>query len=326
MKRIISILLVLVLLFSVGCSKKEKKTEQTKVRFVLDWTPNTNHTGLYVAKEKGYFKEANIELEIVAPPQDGATSLVAANKAEFGVGFQDFLSGAFAKKEPLPVTAVLAVINHNTSGILTMKEKGIDSPKKLEGKKYATWDAPIEKAIIKNVVEKDGGDYSKVKMIPNTVTDIVQALKTNIDAVWSFYAWDGIIAKHKGLKTNFIAFKDVNPVFDYYTPVIIANNKFLKENKEVSKKFVQALVKGYEFAIKNPKEAADILIKNVPELDKEIIYKSQEWISKQYKADGKKFGYIDPKRWNNFFKWLHENKLVEMEIPKDFGFTNEFNK
>ena len=87
----------------------------------------------------------------------------------------------------------------------------------------------VEQAMIKNVVEKDGGDFSKVKLVPSNYSDIFTGLGNDIDAVWIFYGWDGIATKVKNVDVDYFAFKDINPVFDYYTPTIIANNEFLKE-------------------------------------------------------------------------------------------------
>ena len=67
-----------------------EKEEPEKLTFVLDWTPNTNHTGLYVAQSLGYFEDQGLEVEIVQPPEDGANTLVASGKAQFGVSFQGF--------------------------------------------------------------------------------------------------------------------------------------------------------------------------------------------------------------------------------------------
>lgn len=130
-----------------GALKEEKKAENKteNLTFVLDWTPNTNHTGLYVAKEKGYFEDEGLEVEIVQPPEDGADALVASGKAQLGVSFQDTMAPAVAGEDALPNTAIAAVVQHNTSGIISRKGEGMDRPKGLEGKKYATWDAPIEK-------------------------------------------------------------------------------------------------------------------------------------------------------------------------------------
>lgn len=332
-KKIAAVLLCVSMVFSMAaCGEKpaEKegetaKKEQEKITFVLDWTPNTNHTGLYVAQNQGYFEEEGLEVEIVQPPEDGADALVASGKAQFGVSFQDSMAPGVAGENALPTTAVAALVQHNTSGIISRKGEGMDTPKGMEGKKYATWDAPVEKAMIKNVVEQDGGDFSKVEMIPSTVTDEVSALKSkSVDSIWVFYAWAGVATEVAGLETDYFAFKDMNPVFDYYTPVVIANNSFLEEKPETAKAFLKALKKGYEFAIEKPEEAAKILCEASPELDEKLVLASQEYLKDEYKAEVEQWGYIDPARWNAFYQWLNDNDLAETEIPENAGFSNDY--
>ena len=336
-KRIYAILLAAVMAVAVAaCGSTEKKndtegTEQQdgkgleKVTFVLDWTPNTNHTGLYVAQEKGYFEEAGLEVEIVQPPEDGAEVLVASGKAQFGISFQDTMASALIGEDALPITAVAAVLQHNTSGIISRAGEGMDSPKGMEGHSYATWNTPIEIATLKKVVTDDGGDFSKVELIPSTVTDEVSALKTNsVDSIWIFYGWAGVKMELEGLATDYFAFADIDPVFDYYTPVVIAGNQFLEEKPETAKAFLKALRKGYEFAIENPEEAADILCKEAPELDKELVVASQKYLKDQYQAEAEYWGYIDAERWNNFYNWINENELVGGTLPLNQGFSNDY--
>lgn len=306
-------------------SNNTDEKELEKITFVLDWTPNTNHTGLYVAQEKGFFEEAGLDVEIVQPPEDGAVVLVASGKAQFGISFQDSLAAALAGEDALPVTSVASVIQHNTSGIISRAGEGMDTPKGMEGHSYATWNGAIELATLEEVVKADGGDFNKVELIPSTVTDEVSALKTkSVDSIWIFYAWAGVKTELEGLDTDYFAFADIDPVFDYYTPVIISNNKFLEENPDTAKAFLEAVTKGYEFAIENPEEAADILCEAAPELDSELVLASQNYLADQYQADAEYWGYIDAERWNNFYSWVNENELVEDEVPLDTGFTNEY--
>ena len=142
-------------------------------------------------------------------------------------------------------------------------------------------------------------------MIPNTVTDVVTALKTDIDAVWVYYAWDGVATELAGLQTNFLNFADYGKELDYYSPVIIANNDYLKKNPE------EAIKKGYEYAIANPEEAAKILVKNAPELKLELVTESQKWLASKYKADAAEWGVIDQSRWALFYEWLFKNSLIK---------------
>ena len=329
-KRIMALLLVFImLLMGTGCSDGKNNTgnnkELTKVTFVLDWTPNTNHTGLYVVQSKGYFAEAGLEVEIVQPPEGGAEVLVASGKAQFGVSFQDSMAPALVGENALPITAVAALVQHNTSGIISRKGEGMDRPGGMEGKKYATWEGPLELATVKHVMEADGGVYEKLELIPSTITDEISALQSrSVDAIWIFYGWAGVKAEVAGLETDYFAFADIDPVFDYYTPVVIGNNEFMRTNPETAKAFLAALAKGYEDAIADPAGAAAILCEAAPELDRELVLASQNYMSAQYKAEVERWGYIDPARWNGFYSWLNDKGLMEEEIPENFGFTNDY--
>ena len=295
-----------------------------KVTFALDWTPNTNHTGLYVARERGYYKDAGIDLEIVQGPEDGADALVASGDAQFGVSFQDTMASYVSGKDQLPVTAVASIIQHNTSGIISMKDKGITSPAKMCGHTYATWEMPIEQGVIQRCVENDGGDFSQVKMVPSTVTDEVTALKEDqVDSIWIYWAWAGEKCKLAKLDTNYFAFADIEPVFDFYTPVIIANNDFIKSDEATVKAFVDATRKGYKDCIEDPDAAAEILLKAAPELESELVHASQNYLAEQYQADAKDWGVIDPKRWDAFFEWVSDQGFAD-PIEAGAGMTDKF--
>ena len=302
-------------------------TAEEPITVVLDWTPNTNHTGIYVALANGYFEEAGLNVQVVQPPEDGAVALVASGKAQFGVSFQDSLAPAFAGDSPMPVTAVAALIQHNTSGIVSRAGEGMDSPKGLEGKKYATWDLDVEKATIREVMEADGGNFDLVELIPSTVTDEVSALQSgSVDAIWIFYGWAGIACEVAGLPIDYFEFADIDPVFDYYTPVLIGNDAWLEENPDTAKAFLTALGKGYTYATEHPAEAADILMEAAPELkaNSELVYASQEYLAAEYIADAARWGEFDGARWAAFFNWLNENDLLDGELGPNFGYTNEY--
>ncbi len=332
-KKILTAVLAGAMVFSLtacGGSSGKSSSDTSKLKQVtvcLDWTPNTNHTGLYVAMKKGYFKKQGLKVRVVQPSDDGAEQIVGSGKAQFGVSAQDTMASAIVGKNKVPIVAVAAILQHNTSGIISRKADGITSPKGLMNHKYATWDLPIEKAMLKQLVEQEGGDFSKVKMIPSTVTDEASALKKkSVDAIWVFNGWATIACRQAGLNVNFWYFKDLNKTFDYYTPVYIANESYLKKNPKQAKAFMKALSEGYDYAAKHPKASANILMDENKELksNKKLVYASQKYISKQYISDAKQWGYIDPARWNLFYSWLNQNKLVSQTLKKNQGFTNEY--
>ena len=324
MKKFVMFLLCITLILGLtACGGQQEQT----VTVVLDWTPNTNHTGIYVALANGYFEEAGLDVQVVQPPEDGAVTLVASGKAQFGISFQDSLAPAFAGDSPMPVTAVAAIIQHNTSGIVSRAGEGMDTPRGLEGKKYATWDLDVEKATIRDVMAADGGNFDLVELIPSTVTDEVSALQSgSVDAIWIFYGWAGVACEVAGLDTDYFEFADIDPVFDYYTPVLIGSNAWLEENPDAARAFLAALSKGYTYAAEHPAEAADILMEAAPELkaNSALVYASQEYLAGEYIADAARWGEFDGERWAAFFNWLNENDLMEQKLDPDFGYTNDY--
>lgn len=328
MKKIIAIMLSLVLLFGLcAClNSADEESDIKEITLCLDWTPNTNHTGFYVADKLGYYEEAGIKVTIVQPPEGGAEAMTAAGQAQFGISAQDSLAANFASDEPMKITAVATILQHNTSGIISRDAK---TPKDLEGKRYSTWDSPTEKAIIRYVMEKDGGDFSKVELIPNVITNEAEALKHgDTDAVWIYYAWSGINAELSGLDFEYFDFREIDEVFDFYTPVIIANDSFLESDPDTAVAFLSATAKGYEYAIENPEEAAQILIDGDETGSllgsEELVIESQKWIGQQYKADVDRWGFINPERWNAFYNWLGAEGLTESIIPDNTGFANDY--
>ncbi len=324
MKKLTALILALAMLLTLSACGGQK---EEPITLVLDWTPNTNHTGIYVALQKGWFEEAGLNVQVVQPPEGGSALLVAAGNAQFAVTAQDSIAPALTGENAMPITTVAAILQHNTSGIVSRKGEGMDTPKGLEGHKYATWDSPVEKATIRQVMTADGGDFDKVVLIPSTVTDEVSALRSgDVDAIWIFYGWAGIACEVAGLPIDYFDFADFDPVLDFYTPIIVSNNDWLQNNPETARAFLSALSRGYEFAAENPKEAADILMEAAPELkaNQELVYRSQEYLAGAYIADAARWGEIDPDRWGGFFTWLNDNGLMEVPLDPAAGFTNDY--
>lgn len=322
MKKVWLTLITSLLAFSLSIANVEALEQ---VDFILDWVPNTNHTGLYVAQEKGYLEEIGVELIIRRPPEGSTTELIGLGQAQFGISFQDSLAHRFVAG--LPVTAVATIIEHNTSGVIANQSTNIKTPKDMVGFRYGTWNDPTELAMLKFIVEKDGGDYDKVELVPNQADNSVVGLANEMfDSAWIYYAWDGIMAEFQDVPTNFFLFSDYAEELDYYSPVIIANNDYLTKNPEQAKAIMQAIKKGYQFAIENPDEAAEILIKNAPELEdqKEFVLASQRWISKEYSENAEEWGMIEKQRWDAFYQWLVDHELVDEKLLEGTYFTNDF--
>ena len=327
MKRMLVVLLAVMMIAGISGSYAEEKS-LTKIVFCLDWTPNTNHTGIYAAEALGYYREKGLDVQIVQPPENGAVLMCAAGQAQFAVDAQDTMAASLDLEEPLGITAVAAILQHNTSGILSLAGEGITSAGGLENRVYSTWNSPIELAMLRYCMEKEGADFDTVKLIPNNITDEPAALAAHqTDAVWIFYGWSGINAEVSGVACDYWDFASLSEDLDYYTPVILANNDFLRESPEVARAFLEATAKGYEYAAGHPEEAADMLIAgdSTGSLSdaKDLVYASQKWLSERYIADAKAWGTIAPERWNRFYAWLHDNGLTVHDLS-GIGFSNDY--
>lgn len=326
MKKFYSLLLILGLLVSLaGCSSNrsvKEKEDLQKVTVLLDWFPNTNHTGLYVAQEKGYFKEAGLDVKITQATEGGTSQLVAANKADFGISYQEEVTTA--RSEGVPVVALAAIIQHNTSGFAAPVSKGIKTPADFTGKTYGGWGTPIENAFINYLMEKNQADFNTVKIVNIGSADFFTSMEKNIDFSMIYYGWTGIEAEQKKIPLDFIAFKDQDPALDFYSPVVVSSEAQISKNPELVKKFIQACSQGYQYAIAHPTEAGEILIKHVPESNKELVMASQVYLSPRYQGDAPRWGEMKPEVWKNFADFMYSHQLIKQPIDPDKAFTNQF--
>ncbi|WP_058308066.1 ABC transporter substrate-binding protein [Gracilibacillus massiliensis] len=318
----ISFVFVLFTFLLTACGNSDSTEELEEVTFVLDWTPNTNHTGLYVAQEEGYFEEQGLDVEIVMPGEAGADQTVAAGKAQFGISAQEAVTEA--RVQDIPIVSIAAVIQHNTSGFAAPKEKGITSPADFAGKTYGGWGAPVEAAVIDSLMKQEDASVEDVEIINMGNTDFFTAVERDVDFAWIYYGWTGVQAELRDVELDMLYLTDYSEKLDYYTPVITTNETMIEENSETVSAMVAALEKGYQFAIENPSDAADILVEKVPDLDEELVHASQEWLSPKYQDDAEQWGIQTEGVWRNYAEWMFDNDLLESELDVEAAFTNEF--
>ncbi len=320
MKNLVIIVICLLLLIGLTSCKKTPQT-LIPVTVTLDWTPNTNHTGLYVALEQGLFKNEGLDVKIVQPGSGYTDQIVATGKSEFGVSYQENVTRARA--ENIPLVSIAAVIQHNTSGFASLKKSNIITPKDFEGKRYGSWDSPSEKAVLEAIMKKSNADFTKVKIVSG-ITDFFSTISRDADFEWIYSGWDGVEAQLRKMDLNFLALKDLEPALDYYTPVIITSDNIIKTNPELVKSFMRATAAGYAFAIANPDSAASILLKHAPELKPELVKASQKYLSTQYQADSPQWGLQKAEVWQRFNDWMVKQGLLTKSIDTKAAFTNEF--
>jgi ABC-type nitrate/sulfonate/bicarbonate transport system substrate-binding protein len=298
--------------------------EQTPVRVLLDWAPNTNHTGIYVALDKGYYAEEGLDVEVLEPAAAGTTeAVVGSGKADFGISFQEAVT--YARLSGVPIRSIAAVIQHNTSGFASMASRGIETPTDFEGKRYGGWESPMESAIIGALMRSVGADVEKVQFVNIGIGDLLTFLQRDMDFVWIFCGWDGIEAELRGLDLNVLMFSDyTHAVPDWYTPVIITSEGMIEKDPDKVARFMRATSKGYQSAIADPDGAAAILLRYAPELKAELVQASQRWLAPRYQDGAARWGEQKFEVWDEFADWMYREGLVDSRLDAGAAFTNEF--
>ncbi len=299
-------------------------TQTETVRVGLDWTPNTNHTGLYVAQAQGLYQAQGLNVEIVQAQEGGTVEqLVATGKLDVGVSYQEGVTQA--RVEGVPVVSIAAVIQHNTSGFASRAQANIKSAKDWEGKKYGGFGAPSERAVIEGLMQCAGADVNKVEFVDIGSTDFFVATERgDVDFAWIFQGWTGIEAEQRGVDLNTFMLNDTNCIPDYYTPVLISSEQAITERPDVLRRFMQATAQGYQFAITNPDEAAQVLVNAAPELDQGLVLNSQRYLAAQYQADAPRWGEQRTETWRDYAQWMADRQLIKEMITSEQAFTNEF--
>ena len=307
----------------VSVAQAEESKELKEVTVILDYVPNTNHTGMYVALDKGYYEEEGLDVEIIEPTDGATATLVAQQKGTFGISYQEDVTIALTSEDPLPVKAIATLIQHNTSGFVSLADSGIESPADFEGKTYAGWGGPGESAVLEACMTQAGKDFSKLNMVISDGSGF-EALGKSCDVMWFFEAWDNIIADMNGTELNYMACRYLDERLDYYTPIIISSNEVLESDPEMVEAFLRATEKGYRDAIADPDAAAEVLFSYAPNYDIELLKRSQEYLADKYMEDTEVWGEMKDEVWDNYSAFLEEYGVIDEAIPAAECYTNEF--
>lgn len=315
--------LIVSLIILPGCGSAPKtEVALQKVTVLLDWFPNTNHSGMYIAQEKGFYREEGLEVEIIQPPEGGQVQLLAAGRGDFAVSAQEEV--ITARSQDIPVVAVAAVIQHNTSGFAAPQDRNIKTPADFEGKTYGGWGSPAEEAVLKLVMDRYQADFKQLNMLNIGSADFFASIQRDVDFAWIFWGWTGIEAGLKDIPLTFIKLGEVDPRLDYYTPVLISRDDLLRNQPDLARKFMRATSRGYQYAMQNPDQSAEILLGKVPELNRELVIRSQRYLAGEYQRDALRWGEMKSAVWQGYADFMYESGLLTNRVDTSTVFSNDY--
>ena len=315
--------LSLAILLAISCGvdvdfsiSSDNEPETASIKLALDWYPNANHLGLFIAQQKSYFEEENLDVTMYTP-SDPSTVLqtVGAGQDEFGMSYQpDVL---LARNEGVPVVSILGVVQHPLNSLMTLKSSEITRPAQLAGKKVGYPGIPTNEPLLETMLKADGlGGLEDVELV-NIGWNISESLiGEKVDGVvGAYWTHESINMENIGYPVNVMRMEEWG-VPDYYELVLVTSEDYLAENEDVAERFVRAIKRGYAEAIGDPQAGVDVLVaENEGEIDESIDRPGADLLVPMWQLpSGGGFGTQEPERWNSFVQWMKDNGMLEQSL------------
>lgn len=307
---------------SAGRSLRKARGAES-VTLALDWYPNANHAGLFLAQERGYFQAQNLAVDLYTP-SDPTTVLqtVGAGQDDFGISYQtDVL---LARAQGVPVVSVAALVQHPLLGIMSLKERGIARPRDLVGKTVGYPGIPSQEAFLATMLESDGARLADVTLINVGFNLVPAVISGRVDAVMgAYWTHETILAEREGYDVSLMRVEDWGvPV--YYELVLVTSDAMIASQPGVIRSLLSAVQRGYEDAIEDPNAALEALSRAYEGVDREVEQRGIELLIPVWTDGGLIFGTQTPERWEAFAGWMKDRNLIPRELDVTKAFTTAF--
>jgi putative hydroxymethylpyrimidine transport system substrate-binding protein len=306
------VLLVLTLgLAACGKKSEDASTAAQPLSLTLDFYPNADHAGIYMAQKLGYFEEAGLDVNIETPSDPAAPlKLAAAGQSDLAISYEPEI--VLAHEKGLDVVAVGALVNRPLTSLIWLKKSGIKGVGGLRGKTIATAGIPYQDAFLKTILSRVQLTPSDVKtvnvgfgLLPALLGGSAQAM------LGGFLNVEGVDLRQRG-KDPVVTPVDQLGVPTYDELVLVANREALAEDPEKFRLFIAALERGTDAALEQPNVATKAVLEANHDLDAKLTeaeVKATLPLLGQRIA-GQPYGYMDPEEWRTFTGWMRDNGLI----------------
>jgi putative hydroxymethylpyrimidine transport system substrate-binding protein len=308
----LAVLAIALLLAACGEKSEEGGSERESLGLTLDFYPNPDHAGIYMAQKLGYFEEAGLDVSIDAPSEPAAPlKQVAVGRSDLAISYEPEV--ALAREQGLDVVAVAALVNRPLTSLIWLQKSGIKGIADLKGKTVATAGIPYQDAFLKTIlarVELTPEDVKAVNvgfgLLPALVGGSAQAMLGGYSNV------EGVDLRERG-KAPVVTPVDQLGVPTYDELVLVARRQSLEEDPEKFRLFLAALERGTEAAVAQPGAATTAITEANPDLEPKLAAAEVKATLPLLGArtEGQPYGYMDPKGWATFAGWMRDNGLIE---------------
>ena len=296
--------------------------ELEKVSLALDWYPNSNHAGFYMALERGYYKAEGMDVKIYVPanPED-VLKTVGAGRDDFGVSYQAEV--LLARGEGVPVKSVAALVQHPLNSIMVLQESGITRPRDLRGKKVGVTGIPFEEALFSAMLEYDGISVNAVTLV-NVGFNLAPALMLgDVDAiVGAYWTHESILMEMQDYPITVLRMEEWG-VPDFYELVVAASDDTVSKRADLVQRFLWATARGFADALADPQAAVDVLVDANPETDRDLEAQGIELLAPLWTEDDVTFGVQTTERWESLAQWMKDRGLLRQDADAGEAFNSE---
>jgi len=312
----LAVLALALALAACGEKSEEGGSERQSFSLTLDFYPNPDHAGIYMAQKLGYFEEAGLDVSIEAPSDPAApVKQVAAGRTDLAISYEPEV--ALAREQGLDVVAVGALVNRPLTSLIWLAESKIKGVGDLKGKTIATAGIPYQDAFLKTILARVKLTPDEVKsvnvgfgLLPALVGGSAQAMLGGYSNV------EGVDLRERG-KAPVVTPVDQLGVPTYDELVFVANREKLEADPEKFRLFLAALERGTKAAAENPGEATTAITEANPDLEPKLAAAEVKATLPLLSARSgdQPYGYMDPNEWEAFAGWMRDNGLIE-SLPK----------
>jgi putative hydroxymethylpyrimidine transport system substrate-binding protein len=296
-----------------ACGEKSEDVtgESQSLSLTLDFYPNPDHAGIYMAQKLGYFKEAGLDVSIHTPADPAAPiKLLAAGQTDLAISYEPEV--LLAHEQGLDVLAVGALVNRPLTSMIWLKKSGIKGVGSLRGKTIATAGIPYQDAYLKTILARTNLTPSDVKavnvgfgLLPALVGGNAQAMLGGFSNV------EGVDLRLRGQQPVVTPVDELGvPTYDEL--VLVVQREALEEDPQKFRLFLAALARGTAAAAANPKATAKALLEANPDLDPKLT--RAELAATLPLLDpprhGHPYAYMSSAQWRVFTGWMRDNELI----------------
>lgn len=320
---VIASLLIGLLTLLSACGNGIGRDDPDEVSMALDWYPWANHSPFFLADERGYFEDEEIDVDIHVPanPED-VLMLIGSGRDTFGISYQTAVLQA--RQEDIPVQSVAALVQYPLNSIMTLEDSGLERPGDLAGMQIGYPGIPSNEALLETMLESDGLSLDDVELV-NVGFNLVQALiSEQVDAIiGAYWVHESILAEREGFPVNIMRVEEWGVPLAYEL-VLVASDETIEENPELVEQFVRAMQQGYTDAMDDYEAATDAMLEEYPDTDRELEADSIVMLAPLWTEGADYFGQQTTERWQEYADWMIERDLLDPDTDVTEAFTNEF--